>query len=395
MAGLKQLKTWFFGITSEVRADGTTGGVRFRKTDKPTQQTFENLLQSTTFSTESSDKAKVSTGATIGSEQGLSVLANDTQAKANTTQLTDRSLVVQPHQLPTVENLNSASVEDMPLATLTIAPSGTTTRNQYQFKISFTWLTWLITRIFKSGGVLGDVPIKTNGTNYNWGWGNVGNDATTVSNIANNATFVSTLLANTTFVNNIVTVVITNNPTAITESLEVGFIRVHPITSIPSSKWLRCDGSAISRTTYADLFAFVGTIYGVGNGSTTFNIPDFRDKQITGYSGTKAIGSTSGSETHQISSANLPTHTHGNGSLATASAGAHTHTFTIHDDITSTTNQAGASGNNYPKADATTSSNGNHTHTITGATGDGSFANTLINHLDPYLATNIIIKVLA
>ena len=46
--------------------------------------------------------------------------------------------------------------------------------------------------------------------------------------------------------------------------------------------WLLCDGSAISRTTYADLFAAIGTTYGVGNGSTTFNIPDSVGATIAG-----------------------------------------------------------------------------------------------------------------
>src|SRR5690348_16801323 len=130
MAGIKQLRSWFFGITNELRADGTTGGVRLRKTDKPTQQTLENLLESITFKTESVDRARISTGATIGSEQGLAVLANDVQAKANSGQLSDRSLVVQPHQLPTAEAIVNSAVEDMPLTPLAVTTGVATTRNQ-------------------------------------------------------------------------------------------------------------------------------------------------------------------------------------------------------------------------------------------------------------------------
>lgn len=44
----------------------------------------------------------------------------------------------------------------------------------------------------------------------------------------------------------------------------------------PPTGWLLCDGSAVSRTTYARLFAAIGTVYGVGDGSTTFNLPDLR-----------------------------------------------------------------------------------------------------------------------
>ena len=64
---------------------------------------------------ESGDKAKTSAAANLGSEQGLTVLANDTQAKANAAQLSDRSIVAQPHQLPTVTPLANAAVEDMPV----------------------------------------------------------------------------------------------------------------------------------------------------------------------------------------------------------------------------------------------------------------------------------------
>jgi microcystin-dependent protein len=57
--------------------------------------------------------------------------------------------------------------------------------------------------------------------------------------------------------------------------------------------WLLCDGSAVSRTTYADLYAVIGDTYGSGDGSTTFNLPDLADKFIQGNatSGTvKAAG---------------------------------------------------------------------------------------------------------
>ena len=46
--------------------------------------------------------------------------------------------------------------------------------------------------------------------------------------------------------------------------------------------WLVCDGSAISRTDYADLFAVIGTTYGSGNGSTTFNLPDYSNVKVSG-----------------------------------------------------------------------------------------------------------------
>jgi hypothetical protein len=53
--------------------------------------------------------------------------------------------------------------------------------------------------------------------------------------------------------------------------------------------FLICNGSAISRTTYADLFVVIGTMYGVGNGTTTFNLPDLRGEFIRGFDGGRGI----------------------------------------------------------------------------------------------------------
>jgi len=51
----------------------------------------------------------------------------------------------------------------------------------------------------------------------------------------------------------------------------------------PQKGWLECDGSAVSRTAYAALFAEIGTVHGAGDGSTTFNVPDLRGEFIRGW----------------------------------------------------------------------------------------------------------------
>jgi len=66
--------------------------------------------------------------------------------------------------------------------------------------------------------------------------------------------------------------------------------------SVPTG-FLECNGANVSRTTYADLFAIVGTTYGSGDGSSTFGLPDLQDNVAIGKSGTKAIGSTGGANT--------------------------------------------------------------------------------------------------
>jgi hypothetical protein len=70
-----------------------------------------------------------------------------------------------------------------------------------------------------------------------------------------------------------------STPTA-TAVLPVGMMSLF-LSSLTISKWLKCDNSAVSRTTYSALFALIGTNYGAGDGSTTFNIPD---SPITGLS---------------------------------------------------------------------------------------------------------------
>ena len=61
-----------------------------------------------------------------------------------------------------------------------------------------------------------------------------------------------------------------------------GAIMGFALSAVPSG-WLECDGSAVSRTTYAALFSAISTMYGVGDGSTTFNLPDYRGEFLRGY----------------------------------------------------------------------------------------------------------------
>lgn len=57
----------------------------------------------------------------------------------------------------------------------------------------------------------------------------------------------------------------------------------------PPSGWLKCDGSAVSRSTYSALFTAIGTTYGSGNGSTTFNLPDMRGEFVRGFDDGRGI----------------------------------------------------------------------------------------------------------
>jgi microcystin-dependent protein len=69
---------------------------------------------------------------------------------------------------------------------------------------------------------------------------------------------------------------------AVLDNVPVGTIMPYGGTAAPTSDWLICDGSAVSRTLYSDLFAAMGATYGAGDGSTTFNLPDLRGRMAVG-----------------------------------------------------------------------------------------------------------------
>lgn len=87
------------------------------------------------------------------------------------------------------------------------------------------------------------------------------------------------------------------------------------------SGWFRCTGSAVSRTAYAALFAAIGTRYGVGDGVTTFNIPDLRGRFALAWGGVYGLGQTGGAPTHTLTVAELPEHSHHLAADENASAG--------------------------------------------------------------------------
>jgi microcystin-dependent protein len=80
--------------------------------------------------------------------------------------------------------------------------------------------------------------------------------------------------------------------------------------SVAPEGYLLCDGSAVSRTDYADLFTAIGTTYGAGDGATTFNVPDLSGRVVLGVSQSHTLGSTGGEATHVLTSSELPAHVH-------------------------------------------------------------------------------------
>jgi microcystin-dependent protein len=103
---------------------------------------------------------------------------------------------------------------------------------------------------------------------------------------------------------------------------DTGDLKPLLVSTVPDG-WLIADGTEISRTRYADLFSCIGTTFGVGDGSTTFELPDLRGRVFAGKdnmggasadivtdSSADSIGGCFGAETHTLSEAEMPVHTH-------------------------------------------------------------------------------------
>ena len=203
---------------------------------------------------------------------------------------------------------------------------------------------------------------------------------------------------------------------------EVGAIKPWTKATAPDG-YLLCDGAAVSRTTYADLFAVVGTTYGVGDNSTTFNVPNLQGKMPQGFDGnTYNLAGTGGANTitvavtnNQAVSSNTTnnqsvtvTGSISNTSLTTAQLASHNHNENgpkLHDGSQDNagTNK-GPSGN--PSHPQTINSAGsgtghNHSHTLSGTlTGTVAVTSSLTgtvtaagtNSFSPYVVVNYIIK---
>lgn len=160
------------------------------------------------------------------------------------------------------------------------------------------------------------------------------------------------------------------------DTLPIGAILPFSSDTIPNG-WLLCDGRAVSRTEYAELFKAIGTKHGSGDGSTTFNLPNLKGRTLVGKDSTdtdfNTLGKTGGEKTHTLTVDEMPSHTH---------------------DVAIAINNTVAGGARYYFNSAGTTS--------APITDTAAWSNSLIarakgegqahNNLQPYMTTNFIIK---
>jgi len=155
-------------------------------------------------------------------------------------------------------------------------------------------------------------------------------------------------------------------------------------SSVPTG-FLECDGSAVSRSTYADLFAIVGTTYGSGDGSTTFNVPDLQDNVAVGKSGTKNLGSTGGANT-VTSTGNVGGST-ANATLSTGQLASHSHTMPGESGNVNSNQSWNARGPGQNPSTGNAGSGGGHSHNMS-----ANFTGDATSVVQPYLTVIYIIK---
>lgn len=198
--------------------------------------------------------------------------------------------------------------------------------------------------------------------------------------------------------------------TGVLGTLPVGFIGDYGGNSLPA-QWLLCYGQAVSRATYAALFLAIGTVYGSGDGSTTFNVPDLRgcvtagndamggvaaSRLTTAFFGSDPAvsGNRGGAQNKTLITANLPPHTHNGGGTTGADSPTHTHAeqpFMTSSGVTAAASGGPAFLGGTSAGLSTGGASNSHFHSYGFTTDGGTGSSTALGVIQPALIVNKII----
>lgn len=187
--------------------------------------------------------------------------------------------------------------------------------------------------------------------------------------------------------------------TQITAGLPIASVIPYAGAAAPTG-WLMADGTAVSRETYADLFEVIGTDYGAGDGSTTFNLPNLKGRVPVGQDSSQSefntLGKTGGTKTHTLTVDQMPSHAHSTPSHSHSFSGSDSHshsmTFRSPGGVGGVGPLEGGGGGVYNHSTNST------TVSISGTTGGAApttnpaGGGTPHNNLQPYIALPYIIK---
>lgn len=266
----------------------------------------------------------------------------------------------------------SNAVAFTPYANVAAIP-GSPSNNDYIEVLNATGIESFSPLAGMPSGFVGDsglaVRLKYTTSGSTWNWVNyIANDAESrylkdqagtvdATNLASNAVTTAKITDANVTTDKIADGAITAAKIAAGAAVPSGAVFYFAANSAPTG-YLEANGAAISRTTYAALFAVVGTTFGTGDGSSTFNLPDLRGEFLRGWDNGKGTDSGRNFGSSQTDSTALP-----NTPFGTDNPGNHNHSY---DGGDRQNIQSGGTSQPFSQGGNTTGSAGAHTHTITG-----------------------------
>ena len=320
MALTRTNRSYFKENNTITNTDGSVvPGDRWGAGHEPTQDTMFKVLDSIAFITEVDDRATNTT-------QGLVKTVNGSSAKSGTTPTDGFTYVA------TIANLPQVKAATQTIGTLTAAlinpeNANEANRNVYNMKLSDEFLAWLSQSLSDLQTSLDNLTPRVN--NLETSVSSIESDISTIqSDISTIQGQISTIQSDISTLQSRMDAAeseiddlqdrVTANESAIAgfggDPRSVGEYADMPVNQAPSSLYRLCDGQELVRDDFPALFALIGTTYGAGNGSTTFNLPDWSGKTTRGYNAadepTFGLGVNGGNDSIVLTNGQLPPHDH-------------------------------------------------------------------------------------